>query len=335
MQIRSLPLLGFLLVFCVARCSPSLPRRSPLSSELSKEKIACHVVHVGNSDEVVHPSSIYVLNGDGSGRREIGEGRYPTWSPDGRRVAVVGRNLDSLYVLDVESGESQRLAYKSGIEYPSWSPDGQRIAFRVNCGDIWVINEDGTDLHRLTDRGPGACASLPSWSPRGTRMTFCISPDYWTADQHRDVYVTSADGSGVIRLTDGTGYYHNPRWSPQGGKIAFNRFNGGEEEILVMNDDGSEQTLLGRGRVCGWSPEGSEIYFERDGWIYRMNDDGSEQSALAGGDIYDWSPDGSRIYFQIADGYLWTMNADGSNPTRLFKPNCKAPAWSPVIEEAD
>ncbi len=86
-----------------------------------------------------------------------------------------------------------------------------------------------------------------------------------------------------------------------------------------------------------WSPDGTEIAFtsNRDGndEIYVMNADGSNQTRLTYNDAYDgmpaWSPDGTRIAFESRrdsnGSAIYVMNADGSNQTQLTK----RPWWSP------
>src|SRR5262249_17505380 len=48
----------------------------------------------------------------------------------------------------------------------AWSPDGQKIAF-ANRPAIYVIDADGSGLHRLTVRG-----TQPAWSPDGRTIAF-------------------------------------------------------------------------------------------------------------------------------------------------------------------
>lgn len=58
--------------------------------------------------------------------------REPTWSPDGRRIAFSDKRL-SLWVADLESGKTRKIATSShigqGLWHPSWSPDGRWLAY--------------------------------------------------------------------------------------------------------------------------------------------------------------------------------------------------------------
>ena len=99
------------------------------------------------------------------------------------------------------------------------------------------------------------------------------------------------DGSDETRITDNPDFDHfHPYWSPDGGKIVFysNR-DGGDDEIYVMDVDGSNPTQLtstfGDNFDPAWSPDGSKIAFvsSRDGLddeIYVMDADGSNQPRL-------------------------------------------------------
>ena len=129
------------------------------------------------------------------------------------------------------------------------------------------------------------------------------------------------------------------------GHIAFVSDRDGNEEIYVMNADGS-----GLQRVTtdpapnaspAWSPDGSRIAFTstRDGnaEIYVMNADGSNPRRLTTDPAIDqdpaWSPDGTKIAF-TSMGEVYVMNADGSSPTRLTysRPDwdwAGEAAWSP------
>jgi Tol biopolymer transport system component len=109
--------------------------------------------------------------------------------------------------------------------------------------------------------------------------------------------------STPTRLTDNPAEDSSPTWSPDGRKIAFNRWQDGGKEIYVMDADGSNQTRLteaGAGAPV-WSPDGQKIAFVRDDGTYTMDADGSNEVNLSDDQANDkwptWSPDGQRIAF--------------------------------------
>src|SRR6266498_2961479 len=119
------------------------------------------------------------------------------------------------------------------------------------------------------------------------------------------------------------------------GKIVFTSDRDGNDEIYVMNADGTAQTTLTNTPASdarpAWSPDGSKIVFtsNRDGnaEIYVMNADGSAQTNLTNNPATDteaaWSPDGSKIVFD--------SSADGTAQTNLTNNSATddAAVWSP------
>jgi len=69
------------------------------------------------------------------------------------------------------------------------------------------------------------------------------------------------DGSNQTALTSETSECLNPKWSPDGTKIAYTGTGG----IWVMNADGSNQTHLTTDNINAyqptWSPDGTKIAF--------------------------------------------------------------------------
>src|SRR5437762_1089425 len=94
------------------------------------------------------------------------------------------------------------------------------------------------------------------------------------------------------------------------GKIAFTSDRDGNDEIYVMNADGTGVTRLTNDngsfdRQPAWSPACDRIAFTKDPGgnveIYVMNADGTGATRLTNSVGYDeepaWSPDGTRIAF--------------------------------------
>ena len=131
-------------------------------------------------------------------------------------------------------------------------------------------------------------------------------------------------------------------------KIAFMSNRNGNDEIYVMNTDGTEQTRLTNNtdddRSPSWSPDGAKIAFVSGDIftnveIYVMNADETEQKNLTDNPASDswlsWSPDGKKIAFVSGDIFvnvdIYVMNADGTEQIRLTNNTDEdlALSWSP------
>lgn len=249
-----------------------------------------------------------------------------------------------------------------------------KIAFqsdRTGNPNIFVMNADGSGVSQLTSDDTEE--ANPAWSPDGSRIAYQSNRDFsgatssiWfapksleasdAADLHggMDVYVITADGSGVKRLTTLNPEDEiDPAWSPDGSRIAFSsdrtdpEVTGLLSDIFVMNADGSNikqiTTESGGGNFePTWSPDGSRIAFtsNRDGNldIFAMDSNGKSPTNLTNNTTLDlqpvWSPNADRIaYASFAGGNfeVFVMDADGSNQTNLTNDAStdNDPAWSP------
>ena len=105
----------------------------------------------------------------------VGDGRYPSWSPDGRRIVFSGetdtKNID-IYVVDANGQNLRRLTTAPTYDQaPEWSPQGDRIAYvapsRTDTGSgIFVMNANGSGIRRISEQQ----AEGVTWSPDGTHF---------------------------------------------------------------------------------------------------------------------------------------------------------------------
>lgn len=97
------------------------------------------------------------------------------------------------------------------------------------------------------------------WHP-GQEVVFASTRNGSDNEAHSfDLYRMQADGSGITRLTNNTDIDQIPRWSPDGGTIAFATARDANGEIYVMNPDGSgltnlTQTSSANEAWFAWSP---------------------------------------------------------------------------------
>jgi WD40 repeat protein len=200
------------------------------------------------------PTSIAVMNADGSGRVSLTTGlncsptdpvycqeggdRNPAWSPDGQRIAFTsffGVAIDMSHIQVVNADGSGRTVIRSAPagDGVAWSPDGRTIAFCPgNPMSIAQINPDGGSATTIVNgpSGFGETGGCPDWSPDGRRLVFGLIPP---SSPSNAIYTVNGDGSDLRKIADGRA----PAWSPDGQKIVIAAAGG----LLIMNADGSGQ----------------------------------------------------------------------------------------------
>lgn len=149
---------------------------------------------------------------------------------------------------------------------------------------------------------------------------------------HIDIWVANADGSNARQLTTGIRAFH-PAFNFDGSRLAFNDDN----NINIMNADGSNITMLAPGSEPSFSPDGKQIVFVNNNGLFTMNADGSNVVNLnVSGKQPFWGA-GGLITFVSADD-IYTVNADGTGVRRLttsahedeptFSPDGSRIVWS-------
>jgi WD40 repeat protein len=129
----------------------------------------------------------------------------PAWGPDGRIAFVgYGSGISDLFVLDVQSGDVQRLTSDRNAElHPAWSPDGRTIAFSTD-------RDPTTDFERL------------AYAPMRIAL---IDPST------REVR--------LVPRIDERAKHINPQWAPDGQSIFFVADRGGVSDVYRWSMDGS------------------------------------------------------------------------------------------------
>ena len=89
--------------------------------------------------------------------------------------------------------------------------------------------------------GPGS-STHPAMSPDGVRLAFMSNAEGVRAGLpiNFEIYVAESDGRDPIRLTENQEFDADIAWSPDGSQIVFKSFRDQNDEIYVMNADGSE-----------------------------------------------------------------------------------------------
>lgn len=251
----------------------------------------------GTSGKIAFVSSdvLYTMNPDGTDKTLLtSQGQLlgdPKWSADGKKIVFRSGYEETRFRIINSDGTGDRVIAQADWDQgclggASWSPDGTKLIYYKCLGEtaaeIYVMNENGTDLGRLTFNN--VTDRSPSWSPDGQKIVFVSD-----RNGNPDIYVMNADGTDQTQLTDNPDWDVSPDWSPDGTRLVFisyQELSGGKSDVYVMNADGSDKKNLTNDpsiyhHTPAWSPAGKEIVFEAGGEIYVMDSDGNGKTNIS------------------------------------------------------
>lgn len=177
----------------------------------------------------------------------------------------------------------------------------------------------------------------------GSWMNVDVSPDgkMVAFDLLGDIYTMPILGGTPTAIAQGLPYETQPRFSPDGKRIAFTSDRGGGDNIWVMNVDGTDKRQVTKEdfrllNQASWSPDGRFIVAKKhfttgrslgtgEVWLYHVSGGNGvvlvkrpneQHQKELGEPIY--APDGKHVYFtrNVTPGPIFQYAQDSN--TRLF-----------------
>jgi serine/threonine protein kinase len=193
----------------------------------------------------------------------------PIWSPDGAQLYFSSDRGGSMNLwrvpIEEKSGrvegppEQVTTGGAASHQHLSVSADGRRIAY--------VESLNAANIHKVAfDPATGSVEGQPIPVTRGSTLTRSPSPSpdgewivFKTMGKQEDLFVVRADGTARRQITNDVHMDREPKWSPDGKRIAFFSDRDGSAGSWTIKPDGTDLKRVTDGVLPIWSPDGSRI----------------------------------------------------------------------------
>lgn len=325
----------------------SQPKRSESNNNESKSD------NYRNETSYAYPVAVPVIVGGGGGGSYpvsvsapvYGGARYGNFP----RIAFLSdrSGVPGAWVMYENGSDIRRITRPEDAAHDvAFSPDRGRIACVVSspggeAGHILLVNANGKSPKKLNI---DTSARQLAWSPDDRSIVY-------TSDRtgNEEIYIATADGKSVRRLTEHPAHDHDPAFSGNGAFIYFASDRDGKSAIYRLHTDGTgtvervtppDAPAASSPACTGWNNliafVGQDAQDARRSDIYLYNPTIKQFSQLthdAGQNLHPtWDPAGGRLAFSSNRGgtfSIYTIPEKGGDVRQItFGPgNDTHPSW--------
>ena len=198
--------------------------------------------------------------------------RYPALSPDGKRVAVGGREGHSLDIWIHEVERPIKILFTTGEALdmaPTWSPTGEEIAFsseRTGKRDLYLKPAGGGEAKLLLST-PDFAQYVNGWSRDG-KILLCWRRPEPQGQAPGDIFYLKQEegGSGYeeVPFLQESFDEMTPQLSPDGRFLAYVSNESGRLEVYIQSfpQGGAKEGVSVDGGVAPrWRADGRELFY--------------------------------------------------------------------------
>jgi len=265
----------------------------------------------------------------------------------------VGYDLESdnyeIFVMNADGSGQRNISNHPGVDWVYYAHEDKLyfVSDRDTISRKYFLYEmkwDGTEIRRVTD-----FLVHDSWiSSRNNGTEFVVTINRGDDFDTRDLFIIDNEGEILTQLTDDDYQNTDAHFSPDGSQIVFRSNRLEQDELFIINDDGTDLKQLTYYPVNDstaqdweyhagppqWIKAEQITYISKQNWNYsifsvstntnrskQLTPDSSSTGYYSNEGWHSWSRDASHIAFnatnRVGNYDIYIMSSDASNLRRL------------------